>query len=107
MDPQILNIINLFSLVSFVLLLFLAIARISYRYVSYKREGEHVPALLKRDLFFLAGLSTPFLGVLIFRAFSIVASEQWWYPVWLIGSALFALTGTAYWVYYEYFKIEQ
>ena len=107
MDPQILSLINFFYVFAFVLLLFLAVGRIARRIVEYKRQGESVPLILKRDALFLTGLSTPFLGVLIFRAFGINASEQFWYPLWVIASGTFAIIGTAVWVYIEYFKIEK
>ena len=107
MDRHILDLINLLSLVTFLFLLILAIARIGYRYIKYKEEGIQVPRLLHRDGFFLTGLALPFLGALFFRAFGIVPLDEWWYPLWIIASNSFALLGTAYWVYYEYFKIEQ
>lgn len=107
MDPNLIAIINVAALLIFVFLLALAIGKIVYRYLSYKREGLEVPLLLKRDFFFLTGLAIPFLGVFLLRSFSVRATEEPWYPLWLIGSTLLALGGTAYWVYVEYFKIEQ
>lgn len=107
MDPKIYEIVNIVSLLSFVVLVILALVRIIVRYVEYRRLGIKVPALLPRDFFLFAGLAVPFAGVLLFRALSIVAREHWWAPIWFIGSNAFALFGVAYWVYYEYFKVEK
>lgn len=107
MDRHLLDLINLFSLLTFLVLLILAIARIGYRYIKYKEEGITPPRLLHRDGLFLTGLAFPFLGALIFRVTGIMPIDEWWYPLWIIGSNCFALFGTAYWVYYEYFRIEQ
>src|SRR5260221_13191333 len=71
MGPNILAPINVILLLSFVVLITLAIGRISFRYLNYKKQKEEVPLLLKRDFFFLTGLATPFFGVLLFRAFQI------------------------------------
>ena len=107
MDPQILSIVNVVYLLSFVVLLVLALSRMLKRGYDYTREGLPLGLILKRDIFFFAGLAVPFLGVLIFRAFGIVASEQWWYALWVIASGAFALSGTLFWVYVEYFKIDR
>lgn len=107
MDPQILAIINYGYLISFIILIYLAVLRIGKRYLDYKREKQPVPLLLKRDFFFLGGLGLPFLGVLFFRAFNILAVEQPWYPIWVIGSNSLAILGTLGWVYIEYFVIEK
>jgi len=105
MDLEILSLINTLSVLVFVILVCLAIFRIGLRYVEYKRQGLEVPALLPRDLFLFIGLGVPFLGVLLIRAAGIVPSEAGWYPLWVLGSSIIGITGTAYWVYYEYFKI--
>ena len=107
MDRQTLGLLNGTILISFVTLLSLALFRIGKRYIDYKKLGQSIPLLLKRDFFFLSGLTIPFLGVLIFRFFGIVISEQGWYPLWVIGSGGFGLFGTLFWVYVEYFKIEK
>lgn len=107
MDPQVLGLINYGYLFSFIILLALAIVRIGKRYIDYKRESQPIPLLLKRDFFFLSGLALPFLGVLVFRAFDIKAVEQPWYPIWVIVSNTLAISGTLFWVYIEYFKIEK
>lgn len=107
MDPKILNLINIIYVFSFVVLVILAIAKIGTRYIKYKKENLPVPLLLKRDFFFLTGLSLPFIALLIFRYFRIAPSDELWYPAWIIISGGLALLGTAYWVYVEYFKIEK
>lgn len=107
MDPKILNLINIAYLVSFVVLVGLAIVKISSRYFKYKREKLPIPLLLKRDFIFLTGLTLPFIGLLTFRFFGLAPSSEPWYAVWVILSGGFALAGTAYWVYIEYFKVER
>lgn len=107
MDPKILNLINTVYVIAFVSLVILAVARIAKRYFSYRREKLPIPYLLKRDFFFLTGLSLPFASLLVFRLLNIAPSQEIWYPAWIIFSGALALLGTAYWVYVEYFKIEQ
>lgn len=107
MDPTLLSNINLAFLIIFVNLVLLGLFRISYRYYSYKKENLDVPKLLPRDFWMFMGLALPFAGILFFRTFGINASEEWWYPIWVIGSGLFAIFGVANWVYYEYFKLEK
>lgn len=106
MDQQILNLINLAYLISFVVLVTLAIIRIGGRYVQYKQESMRIPLLLKRDFFFLAGLSLPFLGIFLFRVSGVVPQQEPWAAAWTIISGALAVLGTAFWVYIEYFKIE-
>ena len=107
MDPQTLAAINLLYLTSFSVLLFLAVIRISKRYIDYKRLNIKAPLLLHRDGVFLTGLTIPVLGSLLFRVLGIAPSEQVWYPFWAIGSGAFAVLGTLFWVWIEYFKIER
>lgn len=107
MDPQVLSAVSGMIVLIFVILVVLVIIRIGARYIEYKKEGLDVPILLYRDLLFFLGLGLPFLGILFFRYTGIVPADYWWYPVWVIGSGLTALLGTAYWVYVEYFKIER
>jgi len=107
MDPQILSLINLSYLISFVVLVVLAIVRIGARYISYKRQGLEIPLLLKRDFVFLTGLSLPFLGIFLFRATGVVPQQESWAAAWVVVSGALALLGTAFWVYIEYFKVER
>lgn len=107
MDPQVLGLINLSYLISFVVLVGLAVARIGTRYVDYKRQGLEVPLLLKRDFIFLTGLSLPFVGIFLFRATGVIPQREPWAVTWTLISGALALAATAIWVYIEYFKIEQ
>ena len=107
MDLKTLDQINALFLVVFVVLVTLALVRIGTRYIEYKKEGLDVPALLPRDFFLFAGLALPFFGVLLFRALNITPREEAWYPFWVIGSGTVGIFGVAYWVWYEYFKVEK
>lgn len=107
MDQQILSLINYGAVIVFVVLVLLGFFRILYRYFQYKRAGMKIPALLPRDLFLFGGLAVPFVGFLFFRAAGIIAVQEWWYPIWLIFSDTFAILGTGYWVWYEFFGIER
>lgn len=107
MDPQLVQIINFGQLVIFVILALAAVIRIAFRIYEYKRDNLPLPALIKRDLGLFVGLALPFLGVIYFRVVSIVPREETWYPAWAIGSGTAAILGVAYWVYYEYFKVEK
>lgn len=107
MDPNILSLINLVYLVSFVSLVGLAIGRIVTRYFRYKRENLEIPLLLKRDFFFLTGLALPFLGIFVFRVTGVIPQNEPWAATWVILSGALALAGTSLWVYIEYFKIEK
>jgi hypothetical protein len=110
MDPKLLAIvdqINILIVFVFVVLVILAVVRIGYRYLEYKKYDLDVPDLLPRDFFLFLGLAIPFLGVLIFRATGIMAREHWWYPFWSLGTGLMAIVGVAYWVWYEYIKVEK
>jgi hypothetical protein len=107
MDPQTLDTINLVFLLAFVILVFLGVLRMAKRYFSYRKNNMSVPKLLIRDFLLFFGLGFPFLGGLIFRATNIIAREEGWYPVWVIVTGSMAIYGVAYFVWYEYFKIEK
>jgi hypothetical protein len=83
------------------------VGRIGYRFYQYKKEALPIPDLLVRDFLLFAGLGVPFLGSLILRFTNIIAREQVWYPAWIITTGIIAISGVAYFVYYEYFKIEK
>lgn len=107
MDLKTLDQINALFLIVFVILVSLALVRIATRYIAYKKEGLKIPALLPRDFFLFAGLALPFLGVLFFRALSLTPRGEDWYPFWVMGSGIAGIFGVAYWVWFEYFKIEK
>lgn len=108
MAPDVLRFINILYLGAFGILVILAIIRILARYVDYRRQGLEVPVLLYRDLFLFLGLGAPGLITLFLRSVGIQnVTEQWWYPWWVIISGLGFVGGAAYWVYYEYFKIDR
>lgn len=107
MDLKLVDQINSLSVFVFVILAVLIAGKILWRYFKYKRLGLTVPKLLPRDFFLFFGLVIPFAGVLILRAFGIMARAEWWYPIWAIGSDVLGVSGVAYWAYYEYFRIEK
>ena len=107
MDPKLLDQINAAFLTTFVVLVVLAIFRIGKRAYDYRKAGLPIPALLPRDFFLFSGLGLPFLGTLIFRAFGITPREESWYLLWILISGFVGIFGVAYWVWYEYFKVEK
>jgi hypothetical protein len=107
MDPRLVDNINILSVLIFVVLAALIAFKIGTRYLRYRRESLAVPELLPRDFWLMIGLVIPFFGVLVFRATGINARAEDWYPIWAIGSDVFAVGAMINWFYYEYFRIEK
>ena len=92
------------------LLLFIGAASTGLRYRRYRREKVPVPLLLGRDVTLMAGLTLPFLAILIVRAFGVTSivtgdggPEVWW----LLLTGVPALIAIGVYVYFELFVIER
>lgn len=106
MPLDLVNLVNAAYLLLFITLISASAIRMAYRVLEYRRAGQKVPSVLKRDVFFFTGLSVPFIGILLFRVLGITAFTST-HPLWVIPSGLFAVAAAAYWFYFEIKRIEK
>lgn len=82
-------------------------ARTTYRVFEYRRDGQTLPQLLKRDVISRNGLALSFGLILLARtvdADTISLRDQLW---WVLLTSTPALLGAAVYCYYEYFVIDK
>lgn len=101
-----LDIVSLIEFFLFLILGLLAFLRMLYRLVLYQfsRPKQTVPLLLKRDLALFGPLFIVMALILFFRVEGISLQRN---PYWVISSGAVVIAGLAYWVWIEYFRIDQ
>lgn len=98
-------VVNIIFLVVFVLGLGAAFLRIAVRMLAFVRSNRPTPSLLKRDFVLMGGLCFPFFLIFIARAFNLgstLSGELWW----TLLTGIPAIAGLYYFLYYEFFVIE-
>jgi len=102
--PQQATTFGTIGLFLFTSLLVAALVRLVIRVRNYHRERLSVPDIAKRDLWFLVGLGTPFVGLFVIRTFGLkdLGTNLWW----LLGTTVLAVSGMFVWAYYEFRVIE-
>ncbi len=99
MDLDPLRIYTTLSLLIFLVLMVLALSRMIWRLVQFRRADQTTPYLLKRDVV-LFGVFSLYLGlVLVFRLAGLVLTQN---PFWVVPSTLIGLLALAYWVWVEF-----
>lgn len=104
MDQTLIEAISVISLLTFSTLIILAFARMFYRLGRYIFLHEKVPVLLKRDLVLFGVLGAYEFIILIFRIGGV--SDLGSHPVWVLSTAIALNSAIAFWVWVEYFKID-
>lgn len=101
-----LDLIILAEFLLFLALGLLALGRMLYRLVLYllSEPRSRVPLLLKRDLALFGPLFVVVALIMFFRATGISLARN---PYWIVSSGTSVVAGLAYWVYVEYFRIDQ
>lgn len=96
-------VVNAVFLFAFVFGLGAVFLRIMARLLAFLRSDKPVPSLLKRDVILIGGLAFPFLLILLARFFQWQVIGQLW---WTLLTGIPALAGLYYFIYYEFFIIE-
>ncbi len=96
-DP--LKVFTTTALVLFVILMGLALSRMVWRLIIFKRNDAAPPYLLKRDVVLFGVFALYFGCVLVFRLMGFSITQN---PFWIIPSTTFGLAAMAYWVWVEF-----
>lgn len=99
-----LDIVSLLEFVIFLILGLLAFARMFVRLGLFLANDDKIPLLLKRDLALFGPLFIVMALILFFRVEGISLQRN---PYWVLSSGAAVIAGLAYWVWIEYFRIEQ
>ena len=105
------ELISAMIFVAFVVLLVVAAASTTIRYMAYRREGVGTPRLLPRDRDVMIGLAFPFVLIGGMRAFGLQSlvlngdgvAHVWW----VLLTGLPPIYAVARYCYFELFVIEK